>query len=66
MCKLKLLILDKNRGEGQMSVNRKKRNKQLSTDSRCNTNIFMCFYKLKCDQKNDIENVPLALGMSIA
>lgn len=52
VCKLKLLILDKDRGEGQMSVDRKDE-KQLSTDSRCTTGNFMCFYKPKCDWKND-------------
>lgn len=51
VCKLKLLILDKDRGEGQMSVDRKEE-KQPSTDSRCTTGNFMCFYKLKCDWKN--------------
>lgn len=52
MCKLKLLIFDKDGGEGQMSVDRKEE-KQLSTDSRCTTGNFLCFYKLKCDWKND-------------
>lgn len=51
MCKLKLLILDKDRGEGQMSVDRKE--KLLSTDSRHTPGSLMCFYKLKCDWKND-------------
>lgn len=52
MCKLKLLILDKDRGAGQMSVDRKEE-KQLSTNSGYTTGNFMCFYKLKHDWKND-------------